>query len=153
MAVKNRTLIGGGILLAVLGTFLSFMGGLFPGLGGGGGTGDSGDGPKVQLGVDSETPETKPPSETAANLNDGVLDVLIDGKEYLVLQEGGAREAMTLEKIGQLAKQAPGNEDGFRVRISQKDNAAFSAEQDLKTELEKQGLRPEQIRLITEPVE
>lgn len=152
MAVKHRTLIGGGILVAILGTILSFMGGLFPGLGGGG-TGDSGDGPKVQLGEDSETPETKPTTETAADLNDGVLDILIDGKEYLVLREGGAREAMPLEKIGQLAKDLPGNEDGYRVRISQKDNAVFSAEQNLKTELERQGLPPEQIRLITEPVE
>jgi hypothetical protein len=153
MAVKNRTLIGGGILVALIGTLLSFMGGLFPGLGGGTGRGD-GDGDTTQVRLVGDSESSPPPvGESAADVNDGVLDILIDGKQYLVLRESGGRDAMTLEQIGELAQSLPGNEDGFRVRVSRTDQAVFSAEQNLTAELQAQGIGPEQIRLITEPVE
>lgn len=65
-----------------------------------------------------------------------VINVVIDEKQFLRLI-GKKTTSISLEKLIDLVKQAPGDQDGVRVKIYEKDSARASAEEALKTALKK----------------
>lgn len=152
----RRRLTVGGVIAAALGAVIAYLAGGFPGLG----TGGSG----LRMNSSSNQsiqrpPEEKPvsqPEETPtpdsldrdAVLQNGVLHVLIEGRQYAVKQaaDGTAEyRSVELNQLVDLAKKAPGDEDGIRVRISRRESARATAERRLEDELIEAGLSPESI--------
>ena len=150
---SNRKLIGAGILVAIAGAFLSMLSGLFPGLGGGSGEGDGDDPNNVEVNSSTETTETEtvPPVEELHN--NGLMDILIDGEQYLVKQSDGKRIALSLDAIVERAPKMPGNADGKRVKVSLKRSSIFAAERELKEQLAAAGVSEEQLYWVEETVE
>lgn len=96
-----------------------------------------------------EIRESRPDSpERDAVLQNGGLQVLIDGRRYAVKQtDNGTSEyrPVELSRLVDLAKQAPGDEDGVRVRIARRESSRATAERRLEDELMEAGLPPESI--------
>lgn len=147
----NKKIVGGGVVLLVLGTLLSFNGfGVFSGDGEGPGDGSG----ELQVTTSSTDPPTEAtPVTTATRSSDGVLDIVIDDRKYLVREENGNRHPLELGTITTVAKQMPGNSEGFKVRVARKKSAVYSSERALSEALEESGIKPEQIFWISEPVE
>jgi hypothetical protein len=81
--------------------------------------------------------------EDAADLPDvgKVVRVLIDDRQFMLRGSGGAADVpISLNKLVQLVKKSPGDDDGFRVRIYQRPNARASAEEGLKEALSAAGI-------------
>ncbi len=85
-----------------------------------------------------------------------VVDILIDGNQYLVVTEAGedAREPMTLDQIVAMTATVDGEPSGIRVRVARTPNAVASAEAAVMKRLTDAGLAADQIdarRQLVEP--
>ena len=151
----NKKLVGGAILLVALGSFLSFNGfGLLPGNGTGTGDGLDQKTGEPQISTAPETNTVKTVTETTPiDTSDGVLDIVIDERSYLVRKTDGTRAVIPLDEIGERAQKLSGNADGYKVRIARKKSAVYSVESALKEELEKQGVDVSAQLWLTDPVE
>lgn len=77
-----------------------------------------------------------------------VVDVLIDGNQYLVsvdAADGDKREAKTLDEIIAFASQVPGEPSGIRVRVARTPDAVASAESAIMSRLGEAGLTKDEI--------
>ena len=167
MRLKTRTIAGGLVVAGlVAGTFLS---GLMPGFGVGGGngtqvsssTGDSASPvettPAERTDAAVETPVSQKPVEPdsiASSEPPAVLEIRIDGHEYLV--PSGADAAFRkaeLAEILELAKTTTGNDDGIRVRIVRHKSARVVAWSTLYEELERSGFKRDSIRMPKELID
>ncbi|QDT15626.1 hypothetical protein [Alienimonas californiensis] len=88
-----------------------------------------------------------------------VVDVLVDGGEYLVVQRFASdglpiREGQSLSAVLNAASQAEGAPDGVKVRVSRTPNAIAGAATDLMDALRKNGFQEDEIdyrqRLVTD---
>ena len=157
--MKTRRVVAGGAVLAalaVLGTVLSFLGGLFPGIGGTGengeGTGEPGTVQVTMDGSESPAPPETPDKPAEVDLS-GAVDIVIDGERYLARTADGERREVSLEEVGRLVAKAPGNADGIRIRIARKRSSLRSAERDLEQLLTDAGLADDAVRWVKEPVD
>lgn len=159
--------IGGGIALLIASQYLDF------GLGFQNGSGP-GSGNQEQVSVDPNpsrppdsgtvespeqsdavTPNEQAMRDAAAELENeladpprpNVVDILIDGNQYLVQTQTGKteRKPMTLDQILAYAGTAPGNENGIRVRIARTPDAVAAAEASVMRKLSDAGLTIDQI--------
>ena len=89
-----------------------------------------------------------------------VVDVLVDGGEYLVLRGFAAdglpkREGMSLSGVLDLASRVEGAPDGVKVRVSRTPNAIAGAATDLTTALTAAGFVDDEVdyrlRLVEDP--
>lgn len=67
------------------------------------------------------------------------VKVMIDDRNYLLVN-GTKEEPISLPKLMELVNQAPGDEDGIRLRIYEKSTARMSAEEGLKEAIEKEKI-------------
>ncbi|MBB3210461.1 hypothetical protein FHS27_006308 [Rhodopirellula rubra] len=76
-----------------------------------------------------------------------VVDILIDGNQYLVQTEAGEseREAMSIEQIIAFAGTVEGEPSGIVVRVARTPNAVASAEAAVMKRLREAGLMDDQI--------
>ena len=141
----------GGAVLIGLALFMLFRG-LGPGGPGTGANSDSGEDTGTQISTSTSSSETAPtkekslvaPETVAGGITDdeekalsgNVFTVLIDEHSYLM-----EMRPTPLKRILELAPQAKGDSNGIRVRILRRENARASAEFELKSELERIGIR------------
>jgi hypothetical protein len=152
--MRKRTAAGGVLVVAVLvGVWLS---GLFRGFGpgGGGGNGEGEASHRAEFPVSAEAPETRPDQDPNAPAEPArVVDVLIDGERYSVrraIQGGAAWRPAELDEIVRLATNAPGNEQGLKVRIRRRSTSLPSAEQRLEEALLQGGLSSTEVYKVEE---
>lgn len=154
--ILSAALVAGIGLGVYLGQFKGF------GLGGGShigiGTSDGAVEGDAQVVAESSAPIATPlepaKDEEAISASD-VVRVVIDERKFLVRsrkKEGGG-VPMELPKLIELIKQAPGDADGIRVRISMTTNARASAEEGLRKELEAAGIDDSSILWLPAPVQ
>lgn len=77
-----------------------------------------------------------------------VVDVLIDGNQYLVAVDAldaDKREAKTLDEIVAFASEVPGEPSGIRVRVARTPDAVASAEAAIMARLGEAGLTKDEI--------
>ena len=150
--VLGATLIAGIALGIWLGQWKGF------GLGGGWGLG-TGDGEThVSLSSNGQTVQTLDPK---TDTNDAplpvpkVVRVVIDEETFLLRQanDGSKDVPITLPNLIKLIDQAPGDEDGLRVRIYEKLTARAEAEENLKKELLKSGIPDASVFWVPTPIE
>lgn len=149
----------GGAVLIGLALFMLFRG-LGPGGPGTGANSDSGEDTGTQISTSTSSSETTPtkekslvaPETVAGGITDdeekalsgNVFTVLIDEHSYLMEIPGTPDPIFRptpLKRILELAPQAKGDSNGIRVRILRRENARASAEFELKSELERIGIR------------
>jgi hypothetical protein len=142
--MKLRTLVPGAILLALV---LAIWNGGFFGFGRGNGDRGNGDASSRQAAPVSALVRTQAVtgtepdhSTTAAHFD--VLEVTIDERHYTVREmvngEPGHRR-VELAELVQLARSAPGSEDGIRVRILRRASSRVTAEMLLEDTLSEAG--------------
>lgn len=144
---RKRNILGaalaGGIAVGIYLGQWSFLGGGgtgFWGLTNSGGTSPSTADSKKDSGQTGSTkPEVSPSDETEPTTIPKVVRVLIDDREYL-LQGASGDSPISLTKLIDLIKKAPGDEDGIRVRIKEKSNMRMSMEEKLKDALTAAGI-------------
>jgi hypothetical protein len=158
---KIKRIVAGGLI--VLGAVLASMfGNLFrgPGLGDGDGRGNGppavNDAPNGDEIPDPQPFEPEPPVETpAVPETPRVVDILIDDRDYLVREvvngEIQYRE-IELSELIERVKQAPGNDEGIRVRISRTESSRASAENLLDRSLEQAGIAKTEVHRVDELV-
>ena len=155
--MRRRMLIGGGLVLG-LGILIGMFGKL-PGLG-----------TDANSGLPT-SPETEPADETDTDPGDilsttgsepaaipednspirsraEVLTVVIDSRSYLIEEQtdaGTNHLVSELDKVVQMAKLVPGNDDGVHVRVLLRESSRASTEDELHAALLKAGLREDQI--------
>lgn len=153
--------VGGGIALLLASQYFNFGLGWRSGEGG-----EEGTDPSAQVSVipsqsfsEQPTVAPEPDDEQAADEQPGdetvqpestppdVVDVLIDGNQYLVLTAQGdtKRQAMTLDQIVTYASSAAGEPSGIRVRIARKPSAVAAAENAVIRRLTQAGLDADEI--------
>lgn len=169
MRKRGPLIIGAGIALLVASQYLDFGLGFQDGSGPGDGTD-----PNSQVSLDTIVRRTPAkavpdPAEETATVDDvprfvptiepqlpDVVDIMIDGNQYLVLAHAGeqAREAMTLDQIVAMTATVDGEPSGIRVRVARTPNAVASAEAAVMKRLADAGLAADQIdarRQLVEP--
>ena len=144
MLFRKRNILGAALVAGIgLGVYL----GQFKGFGLGGSNNWGIGSPNAQTSVSTDGTNQ---SKTTTNLsNDSdktsddaptavpkVVKVIIDDRAYLLRGANGNNSSITLSNLIKLIKQAPGDEDGVRVRIYEKANARMSADENLKKALE-----------------
>ncbi len=169
MKKRGPILVGGGVALLIASQFFDF------GLGfqDGSGPGDDSD-PNAQVSmappVSHSTTESKPDLTEDDTTQDtvprfvptaepempDVVDILIDGNQYLVTTHVGEseRKAMTLDQIVAMAATVDGEPSGIRVRVARTPSAVASAEAAVMKRLTDAGLAADQIdarRQLVEP--
>lgn len=91
-------------------------------------------------------------SVTSQDVSD-VVRVLIDDRKFKLKSEiSGAEIPVDLKKLIELIQQAPGDEDGLRVRIYRTTTSRASAEESLKQELTAAGIDETAIFWVPPPV-
>ena len=91
-------------------------------------------------------------SVTPQDVSD-VVRVLIDDRKFKLKSEiSGAEIPVDLKKLIELIQQAPGDEDGLRVRIYRTTTSRASAEESLKQELTAAGIDETAIFWVPPPV-
>ncbi len=161
----SRAGVGGGALLIGFALFMLFRG--F----GSGGTGESGSGtgatgtPMITSGSPSTSPDAATskasqaiaaPDSVEGGLTDDeekalsgdVFSVLIDEHDYLIELPGTSESIFrpsTLDRVVELALLARGDTNGIKVRILRRESSRASAEFQLKTALERKGVRTDAI--------
>ncbi|TWU10616.1 hypothetical protein [Allorhodopirellula heiligendammensis] len=160
MRKRGPILVGGGIALLIASQFFDF------GLGfqDGSGPGDATD-PNAQVSMDPSVSRSTAESKreiaedemseesiprfvpTAEPVLPDVVDILIDGSQYLVISQAGegAREPMTLDQIVAMAATVDGEPSGIRVRVARTPNAVASAEAAVMKRLADAGLAADEI--------
>jgi len=170
----SRAGVWGGALLVGLALFL-----LFRGFGPGGtGSSNSGSGPESNGGSDpkisTSAPTSAAPSSTspaptsltapdplAGGLTDDekkalsgdVLTVLIDEHSFLMELPGSPDpifRPIPLERVVELATLSKGDTNGVKVKILRRETSRASAEFQLKSELERKGIRGDSLVMPTE---
>lgn len=155
----------GGAVLIGLALFMLFRG-LGPGGPGTGANSDSSESTGTQISTSTSSPETTPTAEksvaAAETVAGGITDdeekalagnvftVLIDEHSYLMEIPGTPDPIFRptpLPRILELAPQAKGDTNGIRVRILRRENARASAEFELKSELERIGIRSDAVMM------
>lgn len=149
--VSNRRLIAGGLIVAAAGALLSMISGLFPGFGNGVGDGDGTS--DIEINSTSENSPDNLTTTSNTTSTQGILDIVIDGESYLVIQQDGKRSSMTLKEISDAAPKMTGNEDGILVQVSRKRSSLFSAERALEEAFRESKLEESQIRWVQEVVD
>ena len=83
-----------------------------------------------------------------------VVRVLIDERQYYLRSEigGGQDLLIALPKLIDIVSQAPGDEDGLRVRVYRRSTARASAEEKLKTAFAEAGINDAAIFWVPTPV-
>ncbi|MFN0054209.1 MAG: hypothetical protein ACKV0T_18695 [Planctomycetales bacterium] len=142
--MKTRNLIGAGLLVAFVAG--SYLGGLFPKLGGGPGIGFGGgeSGASSSSQVDEAPDEGSDSPRESADNDPRVLHVRIDGKAYAIVTAKGARDS-SLEQLVSQVDRHPGDDQGIRVRVSRRPNSKPSAEIKLRDALVEAGVAEEEI--------
>jgi len=170
----SRAGVGGGALLIGLALFLLFRG--F----GPGGTGSSGSGssPESEGGsnpqITTATPTSAAPSSTTPAvtsltapdaleggltddeekaLSGNVLTLLIDEHDFLMELPGSPApifRPIPLERVLELATLSKGDTNGVKVKILRRETSRASAEFQLKSELERKGIRGDSIMMPSE---
>lgn len=160
MRKRGPLIIGAGIALLIASQYFDF------GLGfqDGNGPGDATD-PNAQVSLDTIVRRTPAqavpdPADEMTAVDDvprfipaiepqipAVVDIMIDGNQYLVLAHAGeqAREAMTLDQIVAMSATVDGEPSGIRVRVTRTPNAIASAEAAVMKRLADAGLAADQI--------
>ena len=151
---RKRTILGGALVAGIgLGVWLGLPFKGFLGLGHGSGQYDE----KGETGDKKESSSAQPASvsidsqgELPVTIPD-VVKVLIDERDFL-LRQADEDVPITLSNLIHLIKQAPGNEDGVRLRIYEKSSARASAEESLKQALVDAGIPDSAIFWVPTPV-
>lgn len=159
---RKRNILGAALVAGIgLGVYLGQFKGLFFGSGSNFGIGTS-DGQKQSStessngsSDDSKTvATTESPDEIKSDLPTVIPDVvkvLIDERQFLLRQPTGDTP-IALSKLMQIVKQAPGDSDGFRVRIYEKASARPSAEEKLKEALVESEIPDSAVLWVPTPV-
>jgi hypothetical protein len=142
---RKRNVLGAALLAGIgLGVYFGKFDGF--GLGGGKGTGPANSSSTTQVSTDSggqikELAENKPSEDEIPVEVPKVVRVLIDDHQFLLRGASGAADVpIELPKLVSLVRKAPGDADGFRVRIYRKTTARASAEERLKGALAAAGI-------------
>lgn len=86
------------------------------------------------------TPADKEQSESPSLPSSAkFVKVMIDDREFLLVN-GTKEEPITLERLMELVKQVPGDDDGIRLRIYEKSTARMSSEESLKEAIEREKI-------------
>ena len=153
----------GGAVLIGLALFMLFRG-FGPGGAGTGANSDSNENDATQISTSpvSSTPSSEnsvaAPETVTGGLTDdeekamsgNIFTVLIDEHTFLVEIPGSPDPIFRptpLKRILELAPQAKGDANGIRVKILRRENARASAEFELKSELERIGIRSDAIMM------
>lgn len=167
MKKRGPILIGGGIALLIASQFLDF------GLGFQEGSGpDAATDPNAEVSMAPSVPASPSPAEMIQDPAEGtpeaeagiedsiprfvptveprlpdVVDILIEGNQYLVVSEAheDAREPMTLDQIVAMAGAVAGEPSGIRVRVARTPSAVAAAEVAVMNRLADAGLASDQI--------
>ncbi len=146
MAQKKRTgrRVAKGVGIVALIAFLIGMYTGIPGFGGGEGVqGNVALSTTATAKPSQQTPPEEPDDDTNTGLEDDVLTVLIDGRDYLTLRKTDDKESYLpadLTQIARLAKLARGDGSGVRVKILRRESARTTAEVALRDALLKAGI-------------
>ncbi len=83
-----------------------------------------------------------------------VVRILIDERQYYLRSENidGQDTPIELPKLMRLIEQAPGDDDGLRVRVYLKATARASAEENLKIALKEAGINEASVFWVPTPV-
>ena len=134
-----------GVGAAVVVAFLLGMYTGIPGFGGGSGAEGSAN-------VDASGSGGGPVEATSdlmkAGLEDNVVTVLIDARDFAVLTKHEGQEeykAASLNQVAEMAKAAAGDETGVRVKVLRRESAKASAEEELRGSLASAGIPPTSI--------
>ncbi|MFK7820894.1 MAG: hypothetical protein AB8G99_19425 [Planctomycetaceae bacterium] len=121
---------------------VAFLLGMYTGIPGfGGGSGAEGN-------ADVDASGGGGPVETTsdlmkAGLEDNVVTVLIDAREFAVLTKKDGQEeykAASMDQIVQMARAAQGDDTGVRVKVLRRESAKASAEESLRNSLASAGV-------------
>jgi len=142
--IRKRRIAAGGALLVGLGILIGWLGGHFPGMGGGD-TNAIGVNTDPHIKPISQTKE-KPPSKTETPRTakpEKLLVIRVDERSYFVRkvsEEAGTFEQIALSQLLERAKKTTGGPSGIRVQIERKRTARENAVDKLYAELLKAGL-------------
>ena len=146
----------GAVLLAGVGLGV-YLGKFNFGWGGGNqfGIGSSGSETQVTTAAGNVKPleATKVKEELPIAVPD-VVRILIDDRQYYLRSDNGGEQDVPIElpKLMRLIEQAPGDNDGLRVRVYLKTTARASAEENLKTALKEAGINEASVFWVPTPV-
>lgn len=143
----RRTAVAGSVVLAV-GLVLGWLGGLVLQFGSGE---DGGDGGPIRVQAPQSSQVTTQPAESSENLVSQrvereeksalpreFVEVLIDEESYLTKESIDGRDEyrpIALNRLIELARSAPGNDAGVRVRIARRGSSIARAEEELEQAL------------------
>ena len=152
---RKRNILGTALIAGIgLGVYFGQFKGF--GLGGGSQFGLGLSDAETQATIESTAGATKPlDPENRITPHDvsHVVRVLIDDRKFKLKSEiSGEEIAVDLEKLIELIKHAPGDQDGLRVRIYRTATARASAEESLKQELTAAGIDETSIFWVPNPV-
>ncbi len=160
MRKRVPVVIGGGIALLIASQFFDFGLGFRDGSGPGNSNDTQG---QVSIAPSSSSrPKTSSPDvapeeaamreavaelETSVSTPPTIVDIMIDGNQYLVITRAGddEREAMTLDQIVALAATVEGEASGIRVRVARTPSAVAAAEAAVMKRLADAGLALDEI--------
>ncbi len=163
--VRNRTLVGGGVVIAVAAGI--YFGDLFKGPGLGPGDGPGNDSGQVSLHSTDQQPVPPPepmppnppdPDEPATSEEpepSNVVEVIVDGRQYL--QKTGQGDAakyqpVELSQLVERAEKAPGDQTGVKIRVAHRQTAITGAIDQLEEALLESGLSPDAIHWVEQTV-
>lgn len=106
---------------------------------------------RVALGEPASMPTIAGPTDASVSSAPSAasaqpLTIVIDGAGYALLGDAGESKATSLEEIRTRAGEAPGNDQGVRVRIVRRKNAQAGARADLLAALEASGVPSDAIQ-------
>ena len=112
------------IAILAMATFINFFMNMFGGSGSGGDlvSLNNTNNTKIEQAISTEDPEV----ETTPSAPAAVIEVLIDNETLLVLSFNAGKQKqipISQEELIKLVKQAPGNSEGTKVRVSRKSSA------------------------------
>jgi hypothetical protein len=96
---------------------------------------------------------TKEKEELPISVPD-VVRILIDERQYYLRSDNSGDQDVPIElpKLMRLIEQAPGDNDGLRLRVYLKATARASAEENLKTALKEAGISEASVFWVPAPV-
>lgn len=163
----SRAGIGGGAVLIGIALYLLMRG---PGLGGPGSAGTESESGADEKTMITSSPESSPTSVTkpvaAADpieggltedeekaLSGDIFTVLIDEHNFLIEVPGTGEPVFRLtplDRVVELAGLAKGDTNGVKVKVLRRESSRASAEFQLKSELERRGIRSDAIIMPSE---
>lgn len=154
---RKRNFLGAALLAGIgLGVYL---GKLNFGWGGGNQFGIGSIGTETQVSVAPAAGNTRPLEATKEKEElpiavPDVVRILIDDRQYYLRSENGGDQGVpiSLPNLIRLVEQAPGDEDGLRVRVYRRVTARAATEEALKTALADAGINEAAIFWVPTPI-